>query len=201
MTKLFFDAEFTGLHQGTTLISLALVAETNETFYAEFTDYDLFQVDDWIRNNVIANLTGPEEVPEPSVSMVGDTNEVRCELIKWIQQFSKVEVWGDHLAWDWVLFCEIFGGAFFIPINVYYIPFDICTLFRMRGIDSDITREDFVGNAAWLAGEKVKHNSLWDALIIKACYEKLEGIPIASLASPERVEPKTTGGAVKWGSF
>jgi len=33
MTKVFLDTEFTGLHQGTSLISLALVAESGEEFY------------------------------------------------------------------------------------------------------------------------------------------------------------------------
>ncbi len=37
-TKVFFDTEFTGLRQQTTLISIGLVAETGETFYAELTE-------------------------------------------------------------------------------------------------------------------------------------------------------------------
>ena len=44
-TKIFFDTEFTGLHQNTTLISIGLIAETGQTFYAELTDYDRCQVD------------------------------------------------------------------------------------------------------------------------------------------------------------
>jgi hypothetical protein len=59
MTKVFFDTEFTGLHQGTTLISIGLVAETGETFYAELSDYDQTQVDDWLRENVISKLWQP----------------------------------------------------------------------------------------------------------------------------------------------
>ena len=35
--KVWFDTEFTGLHKNTTLISIGLVNEYNETFYAEFT--------------------------------------------------------------------------------------------------------------------------------------------------------------------
>ena len=56
-TKIFFDTEFTGLHQNTTLISIGLVAETGQTFYAELTDYDKNQIDDWLKTNVIDNLT------------------------------------------------------------------------------------------------------------------------------------------------
>ena len=87
-TKVFFDTEFTGLHQGTTLISIGLVSE--------------------------------------------------C-------------------------------GAFDIPKNVYYIPFDICTLFKAKGIDPDINREKF----SELVDGSQKHNALWDAKVIKACYDKL----------------------------
>lgn len=51
--KVFFDTEFTGLHQGTTLISIGLVAESGEEFYAEFNDYDASQINDWIDINVL----------------------------------------------------------------------------------------------------------------------------------------------------
>lgn len=176
MTKIFFDAEFTGLHQNTTLVSLGLVAETRETFYAEFDDYDMLQVDGWIRDNVIANLLTLEHEFTTSgiqTQFVGDSNGIAYALRDWLGQFDKVEMWGDCLAWDWVLFCELFGGALNIPQNIYYIPFDISTLFKMRGIDPDINREVFVGNVDWLAKEEMKHNALWDALVIQACYEKL----------------------------
>lgn len=42
--KVFFDTEFTGLHQKTTLISIACITEDGKEFYAEFTDYDEAQV-------------------------------------------------------------------------------------------------------------------------------------------------------------
>jgi len=76
-------------------------------------------------------------------------------------------MWSDCLAYDWVLFNDLFGHAFNIPKNVYYIPFDICTLFKLKGIDPDINREEFAGM------QGAKHNALHDAKVIKACYEKL----------------------------
>ena len=54
--KIFFDTEFTGLHKNTTLISIGLIDENGRTFYAEFTDYDKSQCDDWIKEHVIDNL-------------------------------------------------------------------------------------------------------------------------------------------------
>lgn len=54
---------------------------------------------------------------------------------------------------------------------MYYIPFDICTMFKLKCIDPDINREEF----AELTEFKIqKHNSLWNAKVIKACFEKLE---------------------------
>lgn len=163
MTKVFFDTEFTGLHQQTTLISFGAVAENGDTIYFEMTDYARNQVSDWLRDNVIANLYG---APIPQFTRQQAANSLR----EWLGKFESVEMWGDCLAYDWVLFCELFGGAFEIPKNVYYIPFDICLLFKLRGVDPDVNREDFAG--PWQA-YNTKHNALWDARIIKACYEKL----------------------------
>lgn len=53
---LFMDEEFTGLHKDTTLISLGIVSEDGKRFYAEFTDYDEMQCNQWINDNVINNL-------------------------------------------------------------------------------------------------------------------------------------------------
>lgn len=171
-TRLFFDTEFTWLHQKTTLISIWLIAHTGQTFYAEFTDYDMFQIDDWLEKNVIANLNIPESIRSSGwnfdMRVRGDSTVVKEELEKWLSQFESIEIWSDCLSYDWVLFNNIFGTAFDIPKSVYYIPFDICTLFKMKWIDPDISREEFIWVEAWQ-----KHNALWDAKVIMYCYEKL----------------------------
>ena len=176
--KIFFDTEFTGLHQNTTLISICLISENDKVFYAELNDFDSAQVNDWIQAKVVDNLfyadiltfgtnqrfsTGfPNET-----ALVGETSYVKEALTDWLSQFDQVEMWSDCLAYDWVLFNNIFGDAFSIPQNVYYIPFDICTLFKIKGIDPDINRELFINESG------NKHNAMWDARIIKLCYEKL----------------------------
>jgi len=189
--KIFFDTEFTGLHQNTTLISIGMISEDGRKFYAEFNDYDKTQVDSWLQENVIDNLlfkAPPKDQQEYymasrtedniigndlyeyyNLDMRGSTEEIKVELEKWLSQFDSVEMWSDCLAYDWVLFCQIFGHAFNIPKNVYYIPFDICTMMKLKGIDPDISREEFVENSV----SGVRHNSLYDAKVIKACYEKL----------------------------
>lgn len=170
--KLFLDSEFTGLHQDTTLISIGLVSEEGHTFYAEFDDFDLSQVDGWIKENVTDRLwiQNPELKYDHNIAYhVDDSEGIRRELLAWLSQFEHVEMWSDCLAYDWVLFCQLFGGAFSVPENIYYIPFDLATLFKVKGIDPNVNRETFAG----IAVADNKHNALWDARIIKACYEKV----------------------------
>lgn len=174
--KVFFDCEFTGLHQNTTLVSIGLVAEDGRSFYAELEDYDRSQVDEWIQENVIDNLilaSPPRNLPADACYL-GNREIVRLALTDWLSRFEVVEMWGDCLAYDWVLFCELFGGAFNIPKNVYYIPFDLATILRIRmqfdsSFDPDTNREELAG----LPSNKNKHNALHDARVIKACFEGL----------------------------
>jgi len=85
-------------------------------------------------------------------------------------------MWSDCLAYDWVLFCQLWGHAFNIPPCVYYIPFDLATLLMLKGIDPDIDRESF---ANMIGDDGTKHNALWDALVIQKCYEKAVRLPLA----------------------
>ena len=190
--KLFFDTEFTGLHKNTTLISIGIVSEDGRTFYCELNDYNESQVNDWIRENVIPKLkfrrpaknedeqfaaTRHESNPVPnnlyngySVEFRGTMADLRYQLNTWLFQFKATcYFWSDCLSYDWVLFNHIFGDAFSIPENVYYIPFDICTLFEVAGIDPDISREMF----ASVDDGSMKHNALFDAKVIMECYINL----------------------------
>lgn len=55
--NLYFDTEFTGLHKDATLVSIGIAAENEKKFYAEFSDYDRKQCNEWIEENVINHLT------------------------------------------------------------------------------------------------------------------------------------------------
>lgn len=177
-TKIFFDTEFTGLHQKTTLISIGLISECGKTFYAELNDFDQSQIDDWLTENVIVNLemsfTRPQivRVKDNDTRYFGNTEMLKSELTNWLSQFELVEMWSDCLSYDWVLFNQIFEHAFNIPKNVYYIPFDICTLFYVKGVDPDINREEFSN----MKEGSQKHNALWDAKVIRECFVKLQGL-------------------------
>jgi len=194
-TKLFIDLEFTGLHQATTPISLGIISECGKTFYAEFTDYDRTQLNDWLDENVIANTWISKHNPITSMGSVysddlrwadvhvfGSSDYIKPFLEEWLAQFEEVVIWSDCLAYDWVLFCNIWGHAFNVPKNIYYIPMDICTVFEIKGVDPDISREEYCEIETFREEktkvlrndfQSIKHNALWDAFIIRECYNKL----------------------------
>ena len=177
--RLFFDTEFTGLHQYTTLISIGLVSEDGHSFYAEFTDYDKKQVNSWIKTHVISNLEFKrkprsyfEIINNLQWQVKGDRGWVKNHLTIFLNQFESVEMWSDNLAYDWVLFCQLFDHAFNIPKQVYYIPFDLSTMLELKGIDPDINRADFVKQELKGFNNQKKHNALWDAMVIEKCFAK-----------------------------
>jgi 3' exoribonuclease, RNase T-like len=169
--KIFLDTEFTGLHQKTSLLSIGIISDDHRTFYAELTDYHQEEINDWLRANVLAHFRFGETNCEGTDWYVhGDSAIVGTQLRQWFSVYDKgeVQVWADVLAYDWVLFCELFGGAMQLPEQVYYLPFDVATLLLAKGIDPDIHRETFVQ-----LPDAQKHNALWDARVTKAVYEKI----------------------------
>lgn len=161
--KVYYDAEFTGLHKGTTLISIGMVSESGSRFYAEFDDYDKTQVDAWLKENVIDHLVmkdaevivsqhGGNDSPNYNELMQGNTDKVRKELMKWLKNESdvagkQIRFYTDCYAYDWMLLNDLicdFGVALNTPDYINYIPIDLSTMLLVMGVDPDITREDML---------------------------------------------------------
>ena len=186
--NIYFDTEFTGLHKNTTLISIGLVDENNRTFYAEFTDFDQSQVNDWILENVIEHLicNKPENRGKIGTSIVGDKtvvvgdkNIIKSELENWLSEYNEVELISDVCHYDMVLFISIFGDAFSIPKNVCPACYDINQdIARFNGSSImeafDESREAFIGRQD-ISIKGDKHNSLYDAMVIKEIYHIING--------------------------
>jgi hypothetical protein len=96
---------------------------------------------------------------------------VRTHLLAWLQQWPRIEIWADCLAYDWVLFCELFGGACYLPGNIGMYPMDIAGLFACCGYAVNTPRAGFAGIAA--EQSQHAHNALWDAELIRNCYRRL----------------------------
>jgi hypothetical protein len=208
--KVFFDTEFTGLHRGMTLVSLAMVSEDRNSFYAEFTDYDAEGLSPWLEEHVIRNLSFREKepgvyekrngTPTEHYLIRGTRDQVRELALEWLSEevarmderlrkehgilagnpvdrdLGELGMWGDCAAYDWVLLTDLLAtlvdGYPRMPPGMAYIPFDLCTLLELAGVDPDIDRFEFgmVGNL------HPKHHALADALSVYYCHKRAENI-------------------------
>lgn len=189
--KIFFDTEFTGLHKNTTLISIGMVDENGRTFYAEFSDYDKSQCDNWIKENVIYNLKFIKSaqleyfvnIHKNSWEVYGDKEYIRGVLKDWLSKYDNVQLVSDCCHYDMVLFIDIFGDAFCLPDKVnpacHDINQDIAKHFNISEKEAfDLSREGIIETynekiKEWWPEYEIKdiegdkHNSLYDAKVIK----------------------------------
>ena len=190
--KVFFDTEFTGLHKNTTLISIGMINEKgSRIFYAELWDYDRWQVNEWIEENVLANLIFKEDLENRQNKFIemekkesftlyvcGSKRYVRDQLYTWLEQLQNpVELVADVGYYDMVLLIDIFGDAFSLPENVsptcHDINQDIAAFLGISESEAfNVNRDEFAG---FNRHEKKKHNALCDARVIKMCYERIHG--------------------------
>ena len=197
--KIFFDTEFTGLVKNTTLISIGLVTENingkEESFYAELTDFDKSMVSDWIHKNVIQNLIAyksyftstlnnnkipvydeDKEVFKKNYKVhIGNKKEISEMLKEWLSKFDTVELISDCCHYDMVLFIDLFGSAFDLPGNIcpacYDINQDISNQFNISLKKAfDVSREDILRDNNIKLNISMKHNSLYDAFVIRELY-------------------------------
>jgi hypothetical protein len=157
--RIVLDTEFTALQQDTQLISLALVTDSGEKFYAVFNDFDKDRCNIFVKENVLPFLNNKD-----SNTISGNTNEIVIALKNWLSQFDQFQLqfWADVPHYDWVLFCELFGGSLKLPPNIHFMCLDIATLLMASGFNYQTERIRILQHLG-LKGEFQIHNSLSDA--------------------------------------
>ncbi len=150
--RIFFDTEFeeAGPLKRIKFISIGLVREDGETYYAENDGYEWNFSSEWLLKNVRPHLTGPKK-----------EREVIAQEIK---EFvgSNPEFWADYAAYDWVALCQLFGTMMDLPKGWPYFCRDIQQLRNGRELPAQTSTE---------------HHALNDALHCKALYEHLTNHP------------------------
>ena len=163
---IYMDTEFTSLSKDAELLSIGLIADDGEFFYAEITDYDKNKIDPWVKDHVIRNFINDDFTKtETLVSEVdlngfvvgyratGSKPYIKDRLTDWLEKQykkycnTKLQIYADVLSYDWMLFVDLLGSnAFCLPKYIYYIPLDLASVLQERGIDPDYDREVFVEN-------------------------------------------------------
>lgn len=111
----------------------------------------------------------------------------------WLSLISgehRIQLISDVSHYDMYLLCNLFGGAFSLPENVNPVCYDICqdiwafleddytTLADRMHHSFDISREEIINSVNLFDSDKpngYKHNSLYDAEVIKYIYKSYIG--------------------------
>lgn len=187
--NIYFDMEFTGLRKDTTPISIGLVTDSSDTFYAEFNDYDKTQCDDWINENVIGNLKYNNKDKylrdnKTCVRAKGALKHVSTFLRDWLINVSdgeQIQFVSDVCHYDMVLLIDILTNgrtAFDLLANISPVCHDINQdIARYYGISDmeafDKSREKILADLRTEPPYGNKHNSLYDAMVIQDIHKIL----------------------------
>lgn len=170
-TKIYYDAEFTGLYRNAHLISIAFISESGAYFYAEcpWYVYDKNK-SKWIDDNVIPNLLfndkddhyieDPTEIIDDNghrhlnMKLKGGPIFIDKYLTQWFEleymanDKKKIQLYTDCYAYDWMLLMDLICpecDALNLIDWIDYIPIDLSTMLFMNNIDPDTKREKLVG--------------------------------------------------------
>lgn len=185
--NIYVDLEFTGLKKNASIISIGMVDENGRGLYAEYIDFNEEDINEWLSENVLNKLLldhSNEEIHNTwfydnnTILMLGNSEFNRKHILKWLSEYDNIRFVSDVCHYDFVLLIDtLFGDALSIPENIspvcYDINNDIANYYNIS-IESAfyISRERIVKDQ--LEGiEVAKHNSLYDAKVIKLIYEKI----------------------------
>lgn len=161
--KYFFDTEFHEDKHGIELISIGIVKENGEEYYAVNKAYDQNRATSWLKQNVIYKLQ-PEAYGLPFYK---SEREIRTDILAFCEDMA--EVWGYCSAHDWFLLCRLMGGMMSKPVHWPWNCLDIAQTLYEHGLPSSILPS--YSNRADV------HNALADARWVKAALSAIEQHP------------------------
>ncbi len=105
----FIDCEFNEQGGQIDLISIAIVNEMDRSLCVTSSEFDLeaAKAKPWLVENVLAQLPPP--------ALWKTRKEIVAEIVRFIGADPKPRFWAWFGAYDWVLFCQLFGGMLNLP--------------------------------------------------------------------------------------
>jgi 3'-5' exoribonuclease-like protein len=103
--KIWFDTEFIEDGKTIDLISIGMVREDGNNYYAENLNCDRRKASLWVSENVFPHLT------------YGQTGKLRSEIATDLIEFAgeKPEFWAYYADYDWVVLCQLYGTMMDLP--------------------------------------------------------------------------------------
>jgi len=166
--RYFLDTEF--VEEGSTidLISIGIVCEDGRELYCEVGGFDWSMANQWVLDNVRPHLwsnlpTKPGFHTWHRDGVVGGLlrpEAISHEIYRFcdIKQHGVPEFWGYYSAYDWVLFCQLFGPMIDLPQGWPMLCYDLRQYLDHTG-HKDVKQPD-----------DQPHNSLQDARWVMNTY-------------------------------
>lgn len=145
--RVFLDFEF--IENGAAFvmepISVGMVREDGEKYYAEFSGVPWNLANQWVLENVRPHLRGPLKN--------------KMTIAREIREFvgEKPEFWAYFADYDWVLLCQLYGPMVSLPGGWPFFCLDLKQLMWERDLkkedlrvrDDDLTEHDALADAVW----------------------------------------------------
>jgi hypothetical protein len=153
--KYFLDTEFIEYPYTIDLISIGIVDENGKEYYAVNSEFDGSKANDWVRKNVFPHLGHAKRKTK---------QEIALDIINFVPDSNRNHnhFWGYYGAYDWVVFCWLFGKMIDLPDRFPMYINDIRS-YSQR-----------LGNPHIPEQLSIEHNALNDAKWNKFAYEFLE---------------------------
>ena len=156
--QVFFDTEFIEDGQTIDLISIGMVTECGEKYYAISNEFDQGKANQWVLENVIPKL-------EQKASLWQSRNQIRDGILQFIGD-HKPEFWAYYCSYDWVILCQLFGTMEGFPKHFPKHCNDLMQEIRRLKINfADLPSKPTEDKA---------HNALHDALWARDVYYAIE---------------------------
>ncbi len=151
INKFFFDTEFVIHGDRVIPVSIGVISESGNAYYAELdTDWERY-AEEWVLQNVKPHLEG---APKP-------IEVVRRELTEYTGSMPS-QFWAYFASTDWVVMCTIMGSLKELPPTWQPFVMDLAwlnpTLERIRAVPFHNLKP---------------HHALWDARELRKRYEAI----------------------------
>lgn len=161
--RIWFDTEFYEDGRTIELISIGMVREDGETYYAEVPNcYEISGRDPWLIDNVRPRLGKPD-----ALRIARD--EIAQDLLAFAGKDP--EFWAYYADYDWVVLCQLFGRMIDLPKGWPMF----CRDLKQYCVD--------IGNPKLPPQLDGEHNALEDAIWAKGAHEFLTAMERRTLAS------------------
>jgi len=106
--KFFLDTEFIEYPCSIDLVSIGIVSDSGREYYAVSQEFDSSKADSWVKANVLKDL--------PVRRLRKPKRVIAQEIIEFVHaETTNPEFWGYYAAYDWVVFCWLFGKMVDLP--------------------------------------------------------------------------------------